>query len=95
MEDGAIEIKRMFVLPRHRGQGVGGSVLAQLEAWAAELGHSTIRLETSKRLSSAVGLYGRAGYEVVPNYGDYARVDDSVCMEKTNVAGRLSECSNL
>ena len=36
--DRVAEIKRMFVLPEHRGQGIAGRVLLELEKWAQELG---------------------------------------------------------
>jgi putative acetyltransferase len=82
VENGTIEIKRMFVEPSARGRGVGRAVLVELHRWAAELGHERSRLETSKRLEAAVRLYSKAGYEVIPNYAPYTHVDDSVCMAR-------------
>jgi putative acetyltransferase len=82
LDDGRVEIKRMFVEPSFRGQGVGGFILRELEAWAGELGATKTTLETSKRLLSAVSLYQRSGYVVIPNYGQYVGMSDSVCMEK-------------
>ncbi len=76
------EIKRMFVNPSARGRGVGAAVLAELEKWASESGHTRAVLETSKRLEPAVALYQKAGYSVIQNYGPYVDVADSVCMEK-------------
>lgn len=82
VDDGVVEIKRMFSDPDLRGQGLGRQVLSELEKWAAELGAHRAVLETSKRLLPAVGLYQTSGYEVIDNYGPYVGVDDSVCMEK-------------
>jgi putative acetyltransferase len=82
VEDGGVEIKRMFVSPEVRSGGIGGAILRELEEWARELGYSRSMLETSKRLGSAVRLYEKSGYSVIPNYGPYVGVGDSVCMER-------------
>ena len=77
-----VEVKRMYVAPDWRGQGVSKRVLAELEAWAKDVGRRTAILETSKRLEAANGLYRNSGYEVIPNYGPYVDALDSVCMRK-------------
>src|SRR5439155_14756528 len=35
----AMEVKRMYVLPEKRGQGLARLILKELERWAAELGY--------------------------------------------------------
>jgi GNAT superfamily N-acetyltransferase len=77
-----VEIKRMFVLPEHRGKGIAGQILQQLEIWAAEGNNSTCILETGKKQPEAIALYKKAGYKIIPNYGQYENVENSVCMEK-------------
>ena len=77
-----VEIKRMFVRPAHRAQGIARASLAELERWAGELGYVGCVLETGKRQTEAIGLYQRSGYLLVPNYGQYAGVANSVCMRK-------------
>jgi GNAT superfamily N-acetyltransferase len=79
---GTVEIKRMYTSPRSRGKGIAGRILSELEAWAAELGYQTCILETGKRLPEAVRLYQKNGYKVIPNYGQYGEIEDSVCFEK-------------
>jgi GNAT superfamily N-acetyltransferase len=76
------EIKRMFVRPEHRGQGIARAILAALEARAAELGYSTLRIETGGRQPEAVALYKSAGYVVIPPFGKYAGNPYSHCFEK-------------
>jgi putative acetyltransferase len=78
----AVEVKRMFVQPTHRGQGVAQAVLAELEQWAAELGYTDCVLETGKRQPEAIRLYERSGYRHIPNYGQYVGIENSVCMQK-------------
>jgi putative acetyltransferase len=77
-----VEIKRMFVQPTHRGQGVASAVLAELERWAHELGYAGCVLETGKKQPEAIRLYQKSGYALVPNYGQYVGVENSVCMQK-------------
>lgn len=82
LEPGVAEIKRMFVQPQHRSQGIGGQVLRELERWAAENGYTECWLETGKKQAAALHLYAKMGYAVMPNYGQYAGVEDSVCMRR-------------
>lgn len=77
-----MEIKRMYVAPDYRGKGIASKVLAELEKWAAELGFKRCILETGTRQSSAVRLYQKNGYRQIPNYGQYAHVENSLCFEK-------------
>jgi putative acetyltransferase len=78
----AMEVKRMYTLPEHRGKGIASKVLHELEKWAAELGYEKCMLETGKRQTDAVQLYEKAGYKLIPNYGQYTGVENSVCFEK-------------
>ena len=77
-----VEIKRMYVQPEHRQQGIARAVLGELEKWAAELGYATAVLETGKRQPEAIALYQRAGYTLTPNYGQYVGIENSVCLRK-------------
>lgn len=76
------EIKRMFVQPEARRQGIAGTVLSELEQWAKELGFSSCILETGKKQPEAISLYQKMGYRTIPNYGQYSGVENSVCKEK-------------
>lgn len=81
-EPGTMEVKRMYVFPELRGRSIASKVLAELEQWAAEMSYAKCILETGKRQPEAIRLYERRGYRVIPNYGQYAGVDNSVCFEK-------------
>ena len=81
-EADSMEVKRMFVLPEHRGTGIAQAILSALELWAIELGFGTCILETGKKQPEAIRLYQKSGYAIIPNYGQYEHVENSVCMAK-------------
>jgi GNAT superfamily N-acetyltransferase len=76
------EIKRMFVKPEYRRQGIAAQILSEVEIWAKELNYSTCILETGKNQPEAIAMYQKAGYIIIPNYGQYQTVENSVCMKK-------------
>lgn len=79
----SVEIKRMFVMPEHRRKGIATTILAELETWGNELEFSRCILETGIKQSEAIALYRRSGYKIIPNYGPYVGIGNSVCFEKT------------
>ena len=82
-EKGTMEVKRMFTRLDHRGKGIAARVLSELEKWAAEMNYSKCVLETGKKQPEAIRLYEKSGYKLIPNYGQYAGVENSVCFEKS------------
>jgi GNAT superfamily N-acetyltransferase len=62
------EIKRMYVVPEARGQGVAWLLLEALEGAARDLGYSVARLDTGRHQPHAQRLYERAGYRSVDNF---------------------------
>lgn len=79
---GTMEVKRMYIQPEHRGKGIATALLTELEIWAASLGCSRCVLETGKKQPEAMALYHKSGYKVIPNYGQYIGIENSVCFEK-------------
>ncbi|GAA3920745.1 GNAT family N-acetyltransferase [Chitinophaga oryziterrae] len=77
-----MEVKRMYVSENKRGQGVASTVLKELEKWAVELNYSKCVLETGKKQPEAIALYKKSNYNIIPNYGQYENVENSVCFEK-------------
>jgi DNA-binding MarR family transcriptional regulator/GNAT superfamily N-acetyltransferase len=69
-EPGVGSIKRMWVSPQLRGVGVGRRLLQALEAEAAALGITRLRLETNRSLDEAQALYRRNGYREVAAFND-------------------------
>lgn len=81
-DEQTVEVKRMYTAPQHRGKGIARKVLSELEAWAGELRYHRCVLETGKRQPEAIGLYQKCGYQIIPNYGQYKGIENSVCFEK-------------
>lgn len=77
-----MEVKRMYVSPENRKKGIASEILNELEKWAHELSYGKCILETGKRQYEAIGLYKKSGYKLIPNYGQYANVENSLCFEK-------------
>ncbi|MBE9070104.1 GNAT family N-acetyltransferase [Leptolyngbya cf. ectocarpi LEGE 11479] len=58
----AVEIRKMYLLPVARGQGLGRFLLGQLERAIAARGFQEIWLETATVLKEAVRMYESSGY---------------------------------
>ena len=68
--DAPAEIKRMWILPRARGLGLGRRLLEKLEACALASGARVAHIETSATLPEAIALYHSAGWVEVPPFND-------------------------
>jgi len=77
-----VEVKRMFVVESHRNIGIASEILQALEIWGRELGYKKCILETGKKQPEAIRLYEKNQYVIIPNYGPYENVENSVCFEK-------------
>ena len=77
------ELKRMYVAPSVRGQGLGRKLVAALEAEARTLGVRRLVLETGIRQIAALALYQGMGFRPIPLYGEYLiSPETSVCLGK-------------
>jgi DNA-binding MarR family transcriptional regulator/GNAT superfamily N-acetyltransferase len=70
LDDDTGELLRMWVDRPHRGLGIAGRILAELERNAAERGHRTVRLYTNRSLGEAKAMYRARGYREIPRYND-------------------------
>ena len=81
-ESGAAEVKRVFTAEDFRNRGFGRAVMKALEERARSKGYKRLVLETGTLLHAAMKMYGDIGFHVIENYGQYADMSESVCMEK-------------
>ena len=88
IDDDTAEIKRMYVAPAGRRQGIARLILVELERHAAGFGYRAIRLETGVRQPEAQLLYEALGYQRIAAFGPYAGNPTSVCFEKKLEDGR-------
>lgn len=77
------ELKRMYVRPAARGQGVARQIITLLEAEAAARGCTKICLETGPYQTEALAFYARQGYRPCGAFGEYAEHPLSVFLGKT------------
>lgn len=77
-----VELKRVFVHPEYQGRGIGSRLVSLLIEWAVELGYRRMILETGELLAESCAVYRKLGFQVIPNYGPYADMPESLCMAK-------------
>jgi putative acetyltransferase len=82
IDDHTAEIKRMYVAPSGRRQGIARHILVALEWHAQEFGYRAIRLETGIRQPEAQRLYEAVGYRQIAAFGPYVGNPTSVCYER-------------
>lgn len=83
LESGRGELKRMYVQPTCRGEGMAQQIIAALEAAAAQRGCFELKLETGPRQPEALSFYRKQGYKACGPFGSYPEHPLSVFMEKT------------
>ncbi|WP_371096551.1 GNAT family N-acetyltransferase [Streptomyces sanglieri] len=80
--DGDAELKRMFVIPEGRGNGLARRILAALEDDARAAGRIRMVLETGDQQPEAIALYTSSGYTPCEKFGHYRTYESSLCFAK-------------
>ena len=80
--DVTAEIKRMYVNPEYRGNGISKLILIHIEDYAKELNYQRLILETGLKQPEAMSLYHKFGYKPMVCYGRHASDPESRCYEK-------------
>lgn len=82
MHRGFAEIKRMYVAPGARGQGIAARLLETVERTARQEGQTLLKLESGALLNDAHRLYARNGFVPCGAFGNHSPSAASLFMEK-------------
>jgi putative acetyltransferase len=62
-------MKRLYLRPQFRGQGIGRAIAERLISAAREIGYKRMRLDTVEPvMKDAVGMYRRLGFKEIAAY---------------------------
>jgi len=64
------EVKRLYVRPAYRGQGLAERLLGALEEYAKEFGYAWVYLDTAAEMKAAARFYEKKGFERCERYNE-------------------------
>jgi len=64
------EVKRLYVRPTDRGQGIASALYGALEKYSVDFGYRYLYLDTTEEMKAAQNFYQALGYENCPRYND-------------------------
>lgn len=70
LDDAIAEMKRLYVSPSARGQGLARALILRLLDEALALGYQEVRLDTLPMMGDAQGLYAALGFRDIAPYYD-------------------------
>lgn len=70
LDDETCELKRLYVRPAYRGQGIAGQMMQRILSDARAIGYTAMQLDTEPFLRSALKMYRGLGFYEIPRYND-------------------------
>ncbi|MEW6055025.1 MAG: GNAT family N-acetyltransferase [Bdellovibrionota bacterium] len=65
LSDQTCELRKMYLSDKHRGKGLGKTLLTRAIEKARDLGFAKIQLETASALKEAIELYKKFGFKPI------------------------------
>ncbi len=62
------EMKRLYVMPQHRGLGIGRRLAYEIIEYARNNGYLSMRLDTMDSMTKAISLYNSLGFDEIEAY---------------------------
>ena len=79
LEEGICELKRLWLLTKYHGRGLGYRMMQELFSFARAKGYQRMRLETDPvSQKPAMDFYKRLGFYEIPRYSQH---EDEIAME--------------
>jgi GNAT superfamily N-acetyltransferase len=64
------EVKRLYVRPAHRGQGIAAALHDALESYATSFGYRWLYLDSASNMVVAIRFYEAQGYQPCTKYNE-------------------------
>jgi putative acetyltransferase len=77
LENGSLELRKMYLLSAHRRKGLGQWMLTTLLEKARDLGFERVELDTASVLKEAIALYKKNGFQLFESDHIVARCDQA------------------
>ena len=80
--NGSAQLRYFLLLPPYRGIGIGKKLMHEFRTQLELRRYKHVYLWTTNEQHAAAELYKKAGFEEIPNYPPYDKMEKSICMEK-------------
>ena len=74
-------MKRLYLKEPWRGRGIGSRLVEDSLSFAIDAGYVKMRLDTERRLETAIRVYGKLGFREIGRYYE-SPIEDMLFIEK-------------